>query len=123
MKTQLQQMTEAEMDAFLALLDPGIRPEVRTLIDAGVETFESCQGGQGHCYPEPTIRFSGSQAEGFRAFGIARTYGLCVTALRRVWDVEDGELVGPKWEMTFGGPDRNPHFVEREDGTHTWEWR
>lgn len=35
-------------------LDDGIREAVRVLAQAGVETFESCQGGDGHAYPEPT---------------------------------------------------------------------
>ncbi|MGH7475244.1 MAG: hypothetical protein ACRELD_03060 [Longimicrobiales bacterium] len=32
-------------------LDAGIRSAVRLLIDAGVETFESCEGGLGHEHP------------------------------------------------------------------------
>lgn len=45
-------------------LDPGIRDAVVALRRGGVETFESCQGGAGHAYPEPTIRFFGGQPEG-----------------------------------------------------------
>jgi hypothetical protein len=37
-------------------LDPGIRQAVRILREAGVETFESCEGGERHAYPEPTVR-------------------------------------------------------------------
>jgi hypothetical protein len=40
-------------------LDEGIREFVVILIANGVETFESCEGGRGHCYAEPTIRFRG----------------------------------------------------------------
>jgi hypothetical protein len=36
-------------------LDPGIEAYVRALVDEGVETSESCEGGPGHAYPEPTI--------------------------------------------------------------------
>src|ERR1700687_3685600 len=82
-------------------LDSGIANEVRILSENGVETTESCQGGQGHPYPEPTVRFAGGQAEGFRALGIALQHGLKVTELRRVWTIHDGEPVGPQWEMTF----------------------
>ena len=86
-------------------LDPEIRDYVLILRSEGVETFESCQGGPGHCYPEPTIRFFGNSAEGFRAFAVARTHRLPVTSLRRYYSVEEGELVGPHWEMTFRSAD------------------
>jgi hypothetical protein len=82
-------------------LDPGIAHEVKILRENGVETVESCQGGQGHPFPEPTVRFAGGKSEGPRALGIAMQYGLPVTALRRVWSIIDGEAVGPVWEMTF----------------------
>ena len=82
-------------------LDPGIEHAVRALADAGVETFESCQGGEGHCYPEPTVRFHGDRSEGYRAYAAAEQAGLTVTGLRRVWPVVDNELTGPWWELTF----------------------
>ena len=82
-------------------LDDGIRELVTILRSEGVETFESCQGGEGHCFPEPTIRFHGSQYEGYRAFGVARMRDLPVEGLSRYYDVIDGELRGPWWEMTF----------------------
>lgn len=82
-------------------LDKGIAPYVEVLIEGGIETFESCQGGEGHSYPEPTIRFHGDRSEGFRALAIAMRPPLPVKALRRIWDVEDGEPTGPYWEMVF----------------------
>ena len=45
-------------------LDPKIEQAVLVLRSAGVETFESCEGGEGHAYTEPTIRFHGGQADG-----------------------------------------------------------
>ena len=57
-------------------LDPGIRPYVKLLREAGIETCQSCQGGKGHAYPEPTIEFHGTYADGFRALAIAQTFGL-----------------------------------------------
>lgn len=68
---------------------------------AGVETFESCDGGAGHAYPEPTVRFHGDQAEGFRALAAAMSARLPVRDLRRVWPVVSGEPTGPYWELTF----------------------
>jgi hypothetical protein len=82
-------------------LDPGIRHAVECLRSAGVETFESCQGGEGHAYPEPTVRFYGERPEGFRALSVALAAGLGVLALRRVWPINDREPTGPWWELTF----------------------
>lgn len=82
-------------------LDKGIERAVHTLMDAGVETFESCEGGRGHAYPEPAVRFHGDRSEGYRALAVAIRGGLRVAELRRVWPVQDGEPTGPWWEMTF----------------------
>jgi len=87
--------------AFSMPLDAGIAPAVKILRDAGIETYESCEGGPGHSFPEPTIRFYGGRAEGYRAAGIALRLGLPVFEIRRFWSVIDGELTGPNWEMTF----------------------
>ena len=82
-------------------IDPGIAKAVRILWDAGIETFESCEGGPGHSFHEPTVRFHGGRSEGFRALAITHQHGLKVSGLRRYWDVIDGEPVGPHWELTF----------------------
>lgn len=82
-------------------LDPGIKSAVEVLCEAGVETFESCQGGDGHSYPEPTVRFHGGRPEGLRALAVVMQAGLDVATLRRVWPIQDGEPVGPWWELTF----------------------
>lgn len=82
-------------------LDPGISKAVEALAGAGVETFESCEGGTGHAYPEPTVRFHGGRAEGFRAYSAAVEAGLRVAALRRVWPILDGEPTGPWWELVL----------------------
>lgn len=82
-------------------LDVGIEAAVSVLRGAGVETFESCEGGPGHAYPEPTVRFHGDQAEGFKALAAAMHGGLTVSELRRVWPLLEGEPTGPWWELTF----------------------
>src|SRR5688572_20925740 len=82
-------------------LDPGIDRVVRVLIAEGVETFESCEGGNGHAYPVPTVRFHGDTAEGLRALAVAMRARLPVQELRRVWPVLDNEPTGPWWELTF----------------------
>lgn len=89
------------VDEFDPPLDPGIAAAVSVLRAAGLETFESCEGGAGHAYPEPTVRFHGERAAGFEALGAAMRAGLAVSALRRVWPVIEVEPTGPWWEMTF----------------------
>jgi hypothetical protein len=85
----------------LERVDAGIRSIVEILASNGVETFESCEGGKGHAFHVPTVRFHGNHAEGFRALAIALQHGLRVCELRRYYSIEDGEPVGPRWEMTF----------------------
>jgi hypothetical protein len=82
-------------------LDENIRTIVETLIAHGVETFESCQGGAGHSFPEPTVRFEGEMSEGLRAVSVALAYGFRVSELRRTWRAQHGMLHGPWWEITF----------------------
>lgn len=90
-----------ELPTYDPPLDVGIAPAVHALQAAGVETFESCEGGHGHAYPEPTVRFHGDVPEGFRALAAAMSAGLRVGELRRVWPVQNGEPTGPWWELTF----------------------
>jgi hypothetical protein len=88
-------------DHALNHLDEGIREIVLQLRSSGIETIESCQGGDGHAYPEPTVRFSGNKTEGYRALAVALQFGFRVSELRRVWPVLDYEPTGPYWELTF----------------------
>jgi hypothetical protein len=86
-------------------LDPGIREAVERLQTEGIETFESCEEGPGHAYPEPTIRFYGRPEAGWRALAICFDYRLPVVCLRRIWDVLDtNQPTGPYWEITFRRP-------------------
>lgn len=91
----------AREDVYVPGLDPGIERIVLTLREGGVETYESCEGGEGHSFPEPTVRFCGERAEGYRAAAWALQHDLPVVALKRVWSVQDGELTGAFWELTF----------------------
>lgn len=88
-------------EAYDSPLDPGIEGAVLALAAGGIETFESCQGGPGHAFPEPTVRFHGDSVEGYKALAVALRAGLRVLDLRRVWPVIDGEPTGPWWELTF----------------------
>jgi hypothetical protein len=57
-------------------LDLGIREAVLILRRGGVETFESCEGGEGHSSSEPFVRFDGSPWAGYHAFSVAMEHGL-----------------------------------------------
>lgn len=73
----------------------------------GVETFESCQGGDGHARPEPTIRFFGNGAAGFHAFAVTNDNGLPVLKLALTYSISDEKLLeSPWWEMTFRTMDK-----------------
>lgn len=87
--------------AGVAGLDPGIAGYVNALRGHGIETFESCQGGKGHAYAEPTVRFHGGRSEGMRALAVALMNAWPVASVRRTWPIIDGEATGPYWEMTF----------------------
>jgi len=100
-----QREFEVELETFAPPvdleLDPGIRRAVLIMRREGIETFESCEGGNDHAYPEPTIRFHGNNGEGFKALSIALTYGLPVLAVRRTYCIVDNEPTGPYWEIVF----------------------
>jgi hypothetical protein len=82
-------------------VDEGIRDAVVVLNAGGFETYQSCQGGVGHSFAEPTVQFHGEISEGLRAVSWCQTYGMPVLALHRLWYVLEGELTGPTWEIVF----------------------
>ena len=86
-------------------MDAGISDTVKLLNDAQVETFESCQGGAGHSYAEPTVRWHGTPADGWRGLAVLIGHGLPVRRLSRTWTFDNhaaGEgPSGPYWEATF----------------------
>jgi hypothetical protein len=95
-------------------LDEGIREIVITLLANGIETFESCEGGAGHSFTEPTVRFEGASSEGLRALSVALENGLPVAELRRSWGIVDGLIHGPWWVMTFHPPRNSPQWAARD---------
>jgi hypothetical protein len=94
--------TKRYIRQLLPGLDQGIRGAVKILLEHGIETFESCEGGAGHSFPVPTVRFYGVPEAGWRVLSVCFAHGLPVDCLRRVWYVLDGnEPTGPQWELTF----------------------
>jgi hypothetical protein len=63
--------------------------------------FESCDGGGGHAYTEPTIRFSGGRDGGFRALAVTLAHRFPLHSIRRHWAVIDGEPSWPDREIAF----------------------
>lgn len=82
-------------------IDKGILNEVLILRKHGVDTFESCEGGVGHCFPEPTIKFHGDKNEGIRVAHICLQENLPVFKIGRTFYVDDGELTTPYWELVL----------------------
>lgn len=95
-------------------LDAEIHDIVLTLLREGVETFESCQGGKGHCMAEPTVRFEGDASEGLRALSVALAHGLPVRSLNRTWAMRDNLIHGPWWEMKFFPPRGSQQEADRD---------
>jgi hypothetical protein len=109
-----ENLERAKNGIFEPPLDEGIRDIVLTLLANGIETFESCEGGQGHSFPEPTVRFEGDSSEGLRALSVALAHGMPVAELRRTWGVVDGLIHGPWWVMTFHPPKNSVQWAERD---------
>ena len=83
-------------------LGRGISKAVELLRASSIETFESCEGVEGHAFTEPTIRFHGAPEAGWRAMALCLAHGLPILALRRARYVLDSiEPSGPHWEIVF----------------------
>lgn len=98
-------------------LDVGIRFAVRVLHAAGISTSQSCEGGAGHAYPEPTIDLEAEDGEGLRAVAALEAYGLEVHELSRVWGIRHGMPYQVVWRVVLrrAHPERaddRPMFVQ-----------
>ena len=84
-------------------LDPGIRFAVRVLHAAGFETCQSCQGGKGHAYDQPTVEMicGGDDSRGLGALDALNGYGLPVADIAIRWPVRHGLPYEKLWTITF----------------------
>jgi hypothetical protein len=84
-------------------IDRGIVFAVKVLHAAGIATCQSCQGGEGHCYPEPSVDLVAgpSDSDGFAALAALRDYGLPVSRVMLVWDIQNGLPYSKLWRITF----------------------
>ena len=60
--------------------------------DAGIQTAESCEGGEGHAYKKPTVVLIGGSAVGWRALAVCKDLRFPVRSLERIWFIRDGGL-------------------------------
>lgn len=83
-------------------LDDGIRDAVVLLNQHGIETHESCEGGVGHSYTEPTVAFSDDGSKGMHALGVCLQHGLPVSSLQQVWQVSENNTIHQiVWRIVF----------------------
>jgi hypothetical protein len=66
-------------------IDELMLPAVQKLNEYGFKTFEFCQGGEGHAFLEPTIRFEGTEFDLIRAYEVCKFYKLPVVEVKRVF--------------------------------------
>jgi len=95
--------TKYRTEEFYSGLDAGIRFAVRVLHAAGLDTCQSCQGGDGHSYLEPSVDMDacGDGADGFAALAALNAYGLEVSAVSIVWNVRHGLPYEKLWRLTL----------------------
>lgn len=84
-------------------LDRGIIRPVRILKEDGVETCQSCEGGDGHCYEYPSVDILGQP---WRALDLCNTYGLPVHTVSHQFSIREGEPVENVWRLEF-----SPHLL------------
>lgn len=97
-------------------LDKGIVDAVIMLNRHGFETWESCEGGEGHCFEFPTIRFWGTEFDLIRAHRVCENYGLKIYQSSRIYrttEISTGDLYpcpnGKVWDVPFN----EIQFLER----------
>lgn len=100
-------------------IDPGIRFAVVVLHARGIETCQSCGGGDGHAYDHPTVDLPAGHGDnsGMAALTALYEYGLPVMDLSLVWGVTAGLPGPPVWRITF-----KESFPDRADEWPMFAW-
>lgn len=92
-------------DAWYDTLDAGIRFPVRVLhATGGIETCQSCEGGEGHAYDRPSIDLiaaGGDDAAGFAALAALTTYAIDVFDVALLWTCHRGLPLERIWRVTL----------------------
>lgn len=109
--------SRVQTDAWYASIDPGVRFAVRVLHAAGIDTGQSCEGGEGHCYKWPTVDLGGQKLDtkdGFAALAALANYGIEVRSVSFEWCVISCEAF---WRIELTKP-----LHERADDRPSFAW-
>jgi hypothetical protein len=82
-------------------IDPEIAPALHALADYGIDTFASCQGGEGHASFMPEILFYGDENAGLYAVWLLEAAGFRVWELSRHWDLDHSLPRQPWWRVAM----------------------
>lgn len=96
-------------------IDAGIRFAVRVLHARGFETCQSCEGGDGHAYDQPSVDLlaGANDATGFAAVAELVGFGLPVDRVSQVWNVDKmGRPYETIWRIEFSRP--FPEYADRD---------
>lgn len=98
--------TLVQPERFYEAIDGGIRFPLKVLHAAGLETCQSCQGGEDHSYDRPTIDmiWAGHNGAGFIAADALAAHGLRVQDVSIVWRIEHAVPVEAVWRVTLWEP-------------------
>ena len=90
-------------ESFYQDIDRGIRFAIRVLHAHGLETCQSCQGGKGHSYLEPSVEMGAGadDAYGFEALAALQAFGLPVSTVGIIWNIKNGVPYEKNWRITF----------------------
>jgi hypothetical protein len=94
-------MTEKDIRSIERDVDKGISRYVGIFLRNGIETCQSCEGGPGHAYPEPTIDCYGGIGSGWAILKVCLDFDLPIMTLCLFWDITDGLPTGPAWRAIF----------------------
>lgn len=108
--------TKMQRDGFYVGLDAGIRFAVRVLHSHGIETCQSCEGGDDHAYDHPTVDLiaGSNDAIGFAAVAHLIAHGLRVGRVSQVWNLDAlGRPFETVWriELDESRPDLADHPI------------
>lgn len=85
----------------------------------GIETCQSCEGGDGHAYDHPTVDLlAGEDSLGFAAVAVLVDHGLPVRDVAQVWRLDKlGRPVETIWRITF-----KSDFPDKADTVPMFIW-
>lgn len=98
---------------------------VRIFREHGVETCQSCQGGEGHSYRYPSVDILNGP---WKALDVANDYGIPVIRIGHLWSIRNGEPEETIWRIEFspsGLTRLREQWYDQEDRDraelHAWE--